>query len=194
MGLTRAIKEDYDLIILDLMLPKVDGFEICRQIRLEKDIPILMITAMKGDIDIIRGLGLGADDYMTKPFSPSEMVARVKAHIARYDRLVGGVTRNQDRMTIRGLTIDKASRRVLLNEQEIIFTTKEFELLAYLAANLDRVLSKDMIFERVWGMDAAGDVATVTVHIGKIREKIEADPSSPQYIETIWGVGYRFIA
>ncbi|OAB25815.1 DNA-binding response regulator [Paenibacillus macquariensis subsp. macquariensis] len=176
------------------MLPKVDGFEICRQIRLEKDIPILMITAMKGDIDIIRGLGLGADDYMTKPFSPSEMVARVKAHIARYDRLVGGVTRNQDRMTIRGLTIDKASRRVLLNEQEIIFTTKEFELLAYLAANLDRVLSKDMIFERVWGMDAAGDVATVTVHIGKIREKIEADPSSPQYIETIWGVGYRFIA
>ncbi|MGF7050732.1 DNA-binding response OmpR family regulator [Paenibacillus sp. DS2015] len=194
IGLDRAIKEDFDFIILDLMLPKIDGFEICRQIRLTKDIPILMITAKIEDIDIIRGLGLGADDYMTKPFSPSEMVARVKAHLARYERLAGLGVRNQDRISVRGLTIDKASRRVFLNEHEINLTTKEFELLAYLAANLDIVLGKDAIFEKVWGMNAVGDVATVTVHIGKIREKIETDPASPQYIETIWGVGYRFIA
>lgn len=191
-GLMKAKSEDYDLIILDLMLPKVDGFEICKQIRLESNIPILLVSAKKEDIDKIRGLGLGADDYITKPFSPSELVARVKAHLARYERLIGSQEPKKDEIKIRGLYLDKMSRRVFLNDKEVIFTTKEFDLLSFLAENPNRVFSKDDLFERIWGIDSFGDIATVTVHIGKLREKIEINPSKPQYIETVWGAGYRF--
>ncbi len=191
-GLQRALAYDYDLIILDLMLPKVDGFEICRRIRAEKDIPILMVSAKKEDIDKIRGLGLGADDYMIKPFSPGELVARVKAHLARYERLSGRREARNDEIRIRGLRIDRSARRVFVNEREIAFTTKEFDLLSYLAMNPNRVFSKEQLFDQIWGMDAVGEIATVTVHIRKLREKVEHDPSDPQYIETIWGAGYRF--
>ena len=192
-GLMRALSEDFDLFILDLMLPGVDGFEICRQIRAEKNTPVIMVSAKKDDIDKIRGLGLGADDYMTKPFSPSELVARVKAHLARYERLVGEGTPSNDIIEIRGLKIDKTARRVWVNDEEKTLTTKEFDLLAFLASNPNHVYSKSELFGKIWEMESTGgDIATVTVHIKKIREKIEYDTSKPQYIETIWGVGYRF--
>lgn len=190
-GLQKALNEQIDLIILDLMLPAMDGFEICKSVRAVKDIPIIMVSAKKEDIDKIRGLGLGADDYMTKPFSPSELVARVKAHLARYQRLVNNQASN-DVVEIRGVKIDKTARRVFINGEEKQFTTKEFDLLAFLASNPNRVYSKDELFREIWDMDSIGDIATVTVHIKKIREKIEFDTSNPQYIETIWGVGYRF--
>ncbi len=191
-GLERAINEDFDLIVLDLMLPGVDGFEICKKVRAEKNTPIVMVSAKKDDIDIIRGLGLGADDYMTKPFSPSELVARVKAHLARYERLIGSQTPKNDMIEIRGLKIDKTDRRVWINGEEKPFTTKEFDLLTFLAENPNHVFTKDELFNKIWGMESIGDIATVTVHIKKIREKIEFSTSKPQYIETIWGVGYRF--
>ena len=191
-GLEMARTKDYDMVVLDLMLPGVDGFEICRQIREEKNIPILMVSAKKDDIDKIRGLGLGADDYMTKPFSPSELVARVKAHLARYERLVTAEPRRNDIVEIRGLRIDKTARRVIVDGEERAFTGKEFDLLTFLAENPNRVYRKEELFREIWEMDAVGDIATVTVHIKKIREKIEYDSANPQYIETIWGVGYRF--
>ena len=186
-GLERALNEEYDLFILDLMLPEVDGFEICREIRDRKNTPIIMVSAKKDDIDKIRGLGLGADDYMTKPFSPSEMVARVKAHLARYDRLIGSGMPQNDIVEIRGIKIDKTARRVWINGEEKNFTTKEF-----LAQNPNRVFTKEELFREIWDMESIGDIATVTVHIKKIREKIEFNTAKPQYIETIWGVGYRF--
>ena len=191
-GLLKALKEEYDLIILDLMLPSVDGFEICRQVREEKNTPIIMVSAKKDDIDKIRGLGLGADDYMTKPFSPSELVARVKAHMARYERLTGSVMEENKVIEIRGIKIDTTARRVWINGEEKTFTTKEFDLLTFLASHPNHVYTKDELFSEIWDMESIGDIATVTVHIKKIREKIEYDTSKPQYIETIWGVGYRF--
>lgn len=191
-GLDKALSEDYDLVILDLMLPGVDGFEICRQVRAEKNTPIIMVSAKKDDIDKIRGLGLGADDYMTKPFSPSELVARVKAHMARYERLIGSVLEENKVIEIRGLKIDTTARRVWINGEEKTFTTKEFDLLTFLASHPNHVYTKDELFSEIWDMESIGDIATVTVHIKKIREKIEFDTSKPQYIETIWGVGYRF--
>ncbi len=191
-GLTTALNGEFDLIVLDLMLPGVDGFEVCKEIRAQKNIPILMVSAKKDDIDKIRGLGLGADDYLTKPFSPSELVARVKAHLARYERLVGAGQKDNDVIEIRGLKIDKTARRVWVDGAEKSFTTKEFDLLTFLAENSNHVFSKEELFRKVWNMDSVGDIATVTVHIKKIREKIEFDTSKPQYIETIWGVGYRF--
>ncbi len=191
-GLNKAKSSEYDLIVLDLMLPDMDGFEICKQVRAEKDIPILMVSARKDDIDKVRGLGLGADDYIVKPFSPSELVARVKAHIARYSRLVKTNETKHDEIKIRGLQIDKTARRVLVNDKEVIFTSKEFDLLLLLASNPNRVFSKEELFDRIWGFDSTGDLPTVAVHIRKIREKIELDPSNPQYIGTVWGVGYRF--
>ena len=193
MGLERSLKEDYDLIILDLMLPGLDGFEICKKIREKKNTPIIMVSAKKDDIDKIRGLGLGADDYMTKPFSPSELVARVKAHMARYERLIGSNVQMNDIVEIRGVKIDKTARRVWVNGEETNFTTKEFDLLTFLAQNPNRVFTKEELFREIWDMESIGDIATVTVHIKKIREKIEYDTAKPQYIETIWGVGYRFI-
>lgn len=191
-GLEKSLSEDYDLIILDLMLPEVDGFEICRQVRAEKNTPIIMVSAKKDDIDKIRGLGLGADDYMTKPFSPSELVARVKAHMARYERLVGSAVEENKVIEIRGIKIDTTARRVWINGEEKTFTTKEFDLLTFLASHPNHVYTKDELFSEIWDMESIGDIATVTVHIKKIREKIEFDTSKPQYIETIWGVGYRF--
>lgn len=191
-GLEMALKGDYALCILDLMLPGMDGFDICKEIRKEKNIPVIMVSAKRDDIDKIRGLGLGADDYITKPFSPSELVARVKAHLARYDRLVSSKTVENDIFEIRGIKIDKTARRVYVNEEERVFTAKEFDLLLFLAENPNKVFSKEELFRKIWDMESLGDIATVTVHIKKIREKIEYDTSKPQYIETIWGVGYRF--
>ncbi|MDY5846435.1 MAG: response regulator transcription factor [Bariatricus sp.] len=191
-GLAKALKEDFNLLILDLMLPGVDGFEICRKVRDEKNTPIIMVSAKKDDIDKIRGLGLGADDYMTKPFSPSELVARVKAHLARYERLIGSAVEENKIIEIRGLKIDTTARRVWINGEEKAFTTKEFDLLTFLASHPNHVYTKDELFSEIWDMESIGDIATVTVHIKKIREKIEYDTSNPQYIETIWGVGYRF--
>ena len=191
-GLNRALNEEFDLFILDLMLPEVDGFEICRQIREKKNTPILMVSAKKDDIDKIRGLGLGADDYVTKPFSPSELVARVKAHLARYERLIGSNVPENDIVEIRGIRIDKTARRVWVNSEEKQFTTKEFDLLTFLAEHPNHVFTKEELFREIWDMESIGDIATVTVHIKKIREKIELNTTKPQYIETIWGVGYRF--
>ena len=192
VGLQRALKEEFDLLILDLMLPGVDGFEICKSIREEKNTPIIMVSAKKDDIDKIRGLGLGADDYMTKPFSPSELVARVKAHLSRYERLIGTNAKKNEIIEIRGLRIDKTARRVYVNDEEKNFTTKEFDLLTFLAENPNHVYTKEELFREIWDMESIGDIATVTVHIKKIREKIEFNTAAPQYIETIWGVGYRF--
>lgn len=191
-GAARAIDEDFDLIILDLMLPGMDGFDICKLIREKKNTPIIMVSAKKDDIDKIRGLGLGADDYMTKPFSPSELVARVKAHMARYQRLTSSGTQENKVIEVRGLKIDKTARRVYVNGEEKAFTTKEFDLLTFLASNPNHVYTKEELFKEIWEMESIGDIATVTVHIKKIREKIEDSSAKPQYIETIWGVGYRF--
>ena len=191
-GLSRALEEDFDIIVLDIMLPGVDGFEVCREIREKKDMPIIMVSAKKEDIDKIRGLGLGADDYMTKPFSPSELVARVKAHLSRYERLINTNQKANDVIEIRGIKIDKTARRVYIDGEEKAFTTKEFDLLTFLAENPNHVYTKEELFREIWDMDSFGDIATVTVHIKKIREKIEIDTAKPQYIETIWGVGYRF--
>ncbi|WP_059044986.1 response regulator transcription factor [Paenibacillus rubinfantis] len=192
-GLRLALSEPYDLLVLDLMLPGVDGYEICKQVREAKEIPILMVSAKKEDIDKIRGLGLGADDYISKPFSVGELMARIKAHLARYERLTNqSRPANRDELHLRGLHIDKMSRKVWVNGTELTLTGKEYDLLLFLAMHPNRVFSKDDLFERIWGMDSLGDLASVTVYISKLREKIERDPSQPQYIETIWGVGYRF--
>lgn len=190
-GLKKAKMNSYNLILLDLMLPGIDGFALCKELRRTLDIPILMVTARKEDIDKIRGLDRGADDYIVKPFNPNELVARVKAHISRYERLISRQEKQND-IHIRGLIIHSDSRRVLLNGEEKTFTAKEFDLLKFLAENPDIVFSKEHLFERIWRYDSIGDTTTVTVHIRKIREKIEEDPSDPQFIETIWGAGYRF--
>lgn len=193
-GLSMAMGQEYDLIILDLMLPEIDGFEICKRIRDTLDIPILMVSAKKEDIDKIRGLGRGADDYITKPFSPSELVARVKAHLARYERLIGKHIKKKE-LIIRNMRIETDSRRVFVNGKEIILTNKEYDLLYFLASNPDRVFSKEILLDRIWGIEHFGDSATVTVHIGKLREKIEKNGNKKSehiFIETIWGAGYRF--
>lgn len=191
-GMKLATENDYDLIILDVMLPGIDGFDICKRVREIKNTPIIMVSAKKEDIDKIRGLGLGADDYITKPFSPGELVARAKAHMSRYERLIGNVRKESGIIDIRGIRIDKVSRRVFINGVEKNFTAKEFELLYFLVLHPNHVYSKEDLFKEIWGMDSVGDIATVTVHIKKLREKIELNTAKPQYIETIWGVGYRF--
>jgi len=191
-GVDKASRERFDLIILDLMLPEVDGFQICKELRERLDIPILMVSAKGEGIDKIRGLGLGADDYITKPFSPNELVARVKAHLSRYERLTNKDKESVEIIEINGLSLDSYSRRVFINDREITLTSKEFDILLLLAKNPNRVFSKDEIFEKIWGFNSLGDISTVTVHIRKIREKIEPDPPNPKYIETLWGVGYRF--
>ncbi|MFP3390821.1 response regulator transcription factor [Brevibacillus sp. SIMBA_040] len=192
-GLQLALHGDYSLIIVDLQLPGMNGFDLCSQIRKTKEVPILIVSAKKEEIDKIRAFNLGADDYITKPFSPSELVARAKAHLTRYERLLGKKEPVQkSEISIRGLVIDKVAHRVYVRNQEVIFTTREFSLLEFLASHPNRVFSKNELFERIWGMDSSGDIATVTVHVRKLREKIEIDPSNPQYIETVWGAGYRF--
>lgn len=192
-GLEMALTGNYDLVILDLMLPKVDGFEICRQIRKSMDIPIIIVSAKKEDFDKIKGLGLGADDYMTKPFQPSELVARVAAHISRYERLTKGKDANNI-IAIGNLEIDQKAHRVFVSGEEVIFTNKEFELLVHFALNPNIVFSKDDIFNKIWGLDSMGETSTVTVHVNRVRDKIkEIDPKFVS-IETIWGSGYRFKA
>jgi len=193
-GLKDALQKDYDLILLDLMLPDRDGFEICKEIRKNKNIPILIISARGEDIDKIRGLGLGADDYISKPFSPNELVARVKAHLNRFDRLTGKSSQAKNEIQIKNLTINQVSRRVYLDNKEIIFTTKEFEILNFLASHPNIVFSKEQLYERIWGDNSYGDIATIAVHIKKIRDKIEKDPQKPRFIDTLWGSGYRFNA
>jgi DNA-binding response OmpR family regulator len=190
-GLQLALQNQYDLIILDVMLPGVNGFEICKQIRAVKNIPILFVSAKKDEIDKIRGLGLGADDYITKPFSPSELVARVKAHLERYKRLAGNQAKTNT-ILVHGISIDKSARKVHMNSEEIPFTTKEFDLFVFLVMHPNQVLSKEQLYENIWGLESAADVSTVTVHIRKIRGKIERDPSHPKFLETVWGAGYRF--
>lgn len=191
-GLKMALREDYNLIIIDIMLPGRDGFSVCSELRKEKDVPVIFLSAKNDEIDKIRGLGLGADDYMTKPFSPSELVARVKSHISRYERLVNKPVINKNNViNIRGLKIDKDAHRVYVNDKEITMPIREYELLLFLAENPNIVFSKERLFDRIWGLDAIGDVSTVTVHIQRIREKIEKS-SNEKYIETVWGVGYRF--
>ena len=191
LGLAEALENEYDLILLDLMLPGLDGFEICRRLRKERDTPILMVSARKEDIDKIRGLGLGADDYVVKPFSPSELVARVTAHISRFERL-SARTEKTETISVGSLYIEKQARRVFVQGKEVFLANKEFDILLFLASSPNIVFSKDKIFDRIWGQDAFGETATVTVHINRIREKIEPNPSSPQFIETVWGAGYRF--
>ncbi len=190
-GLYLAKTKKFDLIILDLMLPGIDGFSICKELRPSLDIPILMVSAKDEGIDKIRGLGLGADDYITKPFSPNELVARVKAHISRYERLTNQDTK-EEVIEINGLLMDITARRVFINDVEVNLSIKEFDILHLLAKNPNRVFSKEEIFERIWDTTSAGDISTVTVHIRKIREKIEKGSKEPKFIETIWGAGYRF--
>ncbi|MHA6529549.1 response regulator transcription factor [Paenibacillus sp. BAC0078] len=190
-GLELGLSGKYELIVLDVMLPKLNGFEVCKKIRDELDIPILMVTARREDIDVVRGLGLGADDYITKPFKPAELVARVKAHLSRYDRLKGRGSSTSE-LEIRELRLNPDSRRAFVRDEEVSLTTKEFDLLYFLAQHPNHVFSKDQLFERLWGVDSLGDTQTVTVHIRKLREKIEEDSASPLYIETLWGAGYRF--
>lgn len=192
VGLEMAMNNTYDLLILDLMLPEIDGFNICREIRKTKDLSIIMVSAKKEDIDKIRGLGLGADDYMTKPFNPQELVARVKTHLRRYDLLTSKNGAEIKEINVGRLRIEIEARRVYIKDEEVIFTTKEFDTLVLLAQNPNIVFEKSTIFERIWGLDSLGDLATVAVHIRRIREKVEVEPASPEYIETVWGAGYRF--
>lgn len=193
-GMNTALKGGFQLVLLDLMLPEIDGFTVCRSLREHLDIPILMVTAKKEDIDKIRGLGLGEDDYIVKPFSPGELVARVQAHIATYNRLKGGIQEIQPEITVGAIRINPKSHRVFVKEKEISLKNKEYELLLFLVTNADMVFDKETLYERIWGMDSVGDNATVAVHINRLREKIEDDPSDPHYIETVWGAGYRFRA
>lgn len=190
-GLELAEKEKIDLVVLDLMLPGTDGIEILRRIGEKKSFPILVLSAKTDETDKIRALNLGADDYMTKPFSMGEFVARVKGHIKIYEKLSGN-GKKTNVINVHNLTIDKDDRRVFVNGKELGFTQREYELLLFMAENPNRVFSKDMLFEKIWGFDALSDTTTVTVHVSKIRDKIEADPAKPQFIETVWGVGYRF--
>ena len=181
-----------DLAVLDVMMPHLNGLEVCEAVRQESDVPVIFVTALGQEGDTLAGFRAGADDYITKPFSPSEMVARVKAHLARYERLIGSGMPENEIIEIRGLKIDKTARRVYINGEEKNFTTKEFDLLTFLAQNPNHVFTKEELFREIWDMESLGDIATVTVHIKKIREKIEFNTAKPQYIETIWGVGYRF--
>jgi len=195
-GMERALKEPFSLILLDLMLPGKDGITICRSIREKVDIPILMVTARIEEADKVRGFGFGADDYITKPFAPAELVARVKSHISRYVRLTknSGSQKPLDELDFGDLRINYSTYQVFVDDNEITLTRKEFELLHFLAANKDIVFSKEKIYEKIWGEDMYGDMKTVTVHIKRLREKIEKNPSEPVHIQTVWGTGYKFIA
>jgi DNA-binding response OmpR family regulator len=192
-GVQKGLKGGFDLILLDLMLPGMDGFSVCRRLREALDIPILMVTARREDIDKIRGLGLGADDYIEKPFSPGVLVARIKAHLARYRRLTGNEEVKSE-ITLGNIRVNTSTRRVYVDDREVELKNKEYELLLFLMLNVDAVFSREQLYERIWGLDAMGDNATVVVHINRLREKIERDPSNPRYIQTVWGAGYRFRA
>jgi DNA-binding response OmpR family regulator len=191
-GIQMAQCGDYCLILLDLMLPGTDGFTVCRKLRETLDIPIIMVTAKGEDIDMIKGLGLGADDYITKPFSPNVLIAHVKANLAQYGRLRQSGMRTTGEISAGNIRVNTASRRVFVRDREVDIKNKEYELLLFLITNIDIVFNKETLYERIWGFDAMGDNATVAVHIGRLREKIEDDPANPKYIQTVWGAGYRF--
>ena len=193
-GLTRGRSGEFDLILLDLMLPGADGFAVCRQLREDTDIPILMVTARREDIDKICGLGLGADDYIEKPFSPSVLVARVGAHLARYQRLTGAAGKPRSELQVGEIRLNTQTHWVYVGEREVSLKNKEYELLLFLMLHLDMVFSREDLYEKVWGLEAMGDNATVAVHINRLREKLERDPGHPRYIQTVWGAGYRFRA
>lgn len=178
-----------DIVVLDLMLPGLDGFEVCRQIRKKLEIPIIMLTAKGDDIDKVLGLELGADDYMTKPFNPRELIARIKAILRRSSQQDEGLRKH---IQIGDLQIDFLQHRVRSGEREIDLTSKEFALLSFLASNAGRVYSRDQLLEQVWGYNYYGDARTVDVHIRHLREKIEKDPGNPELIITVWGTGYKF--
>lgn len=194
-GLKAALDGDFDLILLDIMLPKIDGLEVCRKIRAEKDIPILLVSAKKEDLDKIKGLGFGADDYIVKPFSPGELVARVIAHISRYNRLTAKEKKNTDDkdITIGALKLEKASRRAYINDTEIVLTNKEFDLIYFLAKSPDTVFTKEELFNEIWNYDSIGETSTITVHVNRIRDKIKEIDPSLDFIHTVWGRGYRFM-
>ncbi|MBO8173141.1 MAG: response regulator transcription factor [Bacillaceae bacterium] len=194
-GLAAFEKEKSDLVILDIMLPGIDGFDVLKTIREHEDIPVLLLSARSEELYKIKGLGLGADDYITKPFSSGELVARVNAHLNKFERMKErfGRAGEGNKLSVRGLEVHIDSRRVFVNGKEVTLAHREFDLLLFLMQNANRVFGKEELFERVWGMDALGDASTVTVHIARIREKIEEDPSRPQYIGTVWGAGYRFM-
>lgn len=191
-GLEKAANQMYNLILLDIMLPGIDGLEICRTIRKSSNVPILFVSAKRDDMDKIKGLGLGADDYIIKPFSPSELVARVIAHINRYERLTGSSIEDNVLIEIGNIKIDKSSRRIFVNDKEITFTNKEFDLITYLAENPDTVFSKEELFNKIWKYDSMGETSTVTVHVNRIRDKLFSTDNNCDYINTVWGRGYRF--
>ncbi|HJD20590.1 MAG TPA: response regulator transcription factor [Candidatus Gemmiger faecigallinarum] len=191
-GLTMGLTGGYDGILLDLMLPGLDGFALCRRLREAVDTPILMVTALQEDIDLIRGLGLGADDYITKPFSPGVLVARLRAHLARYEQLKQSGGRPRAQICLGGIRLLTDARRVFVDGREVTLKNKEYELLLFLMSNPDIVFSRDTLYDRIWGYDAMGDTVTVAVHINRLREKIERDPAHPCHIQTVWGAGYRF--
>ena len=192
-GLKKALNDDFSLVMLDIMLPKLDGLEVCRRVREKKDIPILLVSAKKDDLDKIRGLGFGADDYIVKPFSPSELVARVIAHIGRYERLTAKESQGDEKtIQIDKLHLDGKSRRAFVDEKEIVLTNKEFDLLYFLASSPDTVFSKETLFDEIWHYDSIGETSTITVHINRLRDKIKEIDPSLDYIHTVWGKGYRF--
>lgn len=192
-GLKKALGDDFSLVMLDIMLPKLDGLEVCRRVREKKDIPILLVSAKKEDLDKIRGLGFGADDYIVKPFSPSELVARVIAHISRYERLTAKESQGDEKtIQIDKLHLDGKSRRAFVDEKEIVLTNKEFDLLYFLASSPDTVFSKETLFDEIWHYDSIGETSTITVHINRLRDKIKEIDPSLDYIHTVWGKGYRF--
>lgn len=194
-GLKLALSSDFDLVLLDIMLPKLDGLEVCRRIRAEKDIPILLVSAKKEELDKIKGLGFGADDYIVKPFSPGELVARVIAHISRYQRLTAKEKKNtEDKdITIGALKLEKASRRAYINDTEIVLTNKEFDLIYFLAKSPDTVFTKEELFNEIWNYDSIGETSTITVHVNRIRDKIKEIDPNLDFIHTVWGRGYRFM-
>ncbi|BCS55067.1 response regulator transcription factor [Geobacter sp. SVR] len=190
-GLKRALSGQFDIVVVDLMLPGRNGYEIIAEVRKSLEIPIIVVSAKSEDIDKIRGLDIGADDYMTKPFSPTEFVARIKSHVKRYERLTGNGD-NQGMILHKGLEINTASHQVFVNGKEVQLTTKEYEILVFLASHPNIVFTKERLLDAIWGNEYFGDTATIAVHTHKIRKKIETDPANPEYIETIWGTGYRF--
>ena len=194
-GLAAALEHEYDLIILDIMIPKKDGFSVCRDIRKKKEIPIIMVSAKREDIDKIRGLGLGADDYMIKPFSPAELVARVKSHIHRYNRIrnsLGTTVEIESKIAAGSLEILLDSHQVFLGGTEVSLTPREYDILILLASSPNRVFTKEEVFESIWGIDSLGETSTIMVHINRLRAKIDKQFQGEEYIDTVWGVGYRF--
>lgn len=194
-GLELALNNDFDLILLDIMLPKIDGLEVCKKIRAQKDIPILLVSAKKEELDKIKGLGFGADDYIVKPFSPGELVARVIAHISRYQRLTAKEEKSSadEDITIDELTLKKSSRRAYIRDTEIVLTNKEFDLIYFLAKSPDTVFSKEELFNEIWNYDSIGETSTITVHVNRIRDKIKEIDPALDFIHTVWGRGYRFM-